>query len=170
MKKKKVLSPEHCRKIALALTGKKLSPEHVESIRRSHIGKRCSPKSEFKKGAPSAFKGRSHTLTACINMSVNRSGSKSIRWKGGIRKNLGYVYIYSPFHPYRNAAMMVNRSRLVMEEHLGRYLLPHEVVHHINEKRDDDRIENLFLCDSSIHRKIHHGTYKIPCGMCEVSA
>jgi hypothetical protein len=45
--------------------------------------------------------------------------------------------------------------RILMEKNIGRKLLSTEIVHHINEDRLDNRIENLQIVSRSLHNKIH---------------
>lgn len=71
---------------------------------------------------------------------------------GLIRDRDGYVLQRFPEHPCADAAGYVRRGRLAMEEALGRVLEPQEVVGHIRAK-DDDRVENLALYESSSHLK-----------------
>lgn len=82
------------------------------------------------------------------------SGARHPMWKGGrILEADGYVLIHRPEHPHAKSGGYVFEHRLVMEAHLGRILDPKEVVHHENEIRNDNGIENLKLYPSNAEHK-----------------
>jgi hypothetical protein len=57
----------------------------------------------------------------------------------------GYISLHIPNHPMANKSGNVYEHRLVMAEHIGRWLAPHESVHHKNGNRSDNRLSNLEL-------------------------
>lgn len=84
-------------------------------------------------------------------------GPNNHGWKGGrtVDKH-GYVLLLRPDHPRaKKHTGYVQEHRLVMEEFLGRFLLPTEVVHHINGIRDDNRVENLQVFQSNAEHLAH---------------
>ena len=87
---------------------------------------------------------------------IRKSGPDSPNWNGGKTTCRGYVYIYKPDHPFATKNGCVLEHRLVMEEHLGRFLSPRKwIIHHKNGIRSDNRIENLELMTKSQH-STHH--------------
>ena len=118
-------------------------------------------------GRPSKLKGRKRSEFSGKNnpmFGVHRFGENSPHWKGEIIRQDGRKLIYVSNHPFRSKQNYVLRSRLVMEQIIGRYLRPEEVVHHKGtkypidsfENKQDDRPENLQLFDSkSEHTKFH---------------
>lgn len=88
-------------------------------------------------------------------------GKDHPNWRGGrkVRPD-GYIMLLAPEgHPARTAAYpYVLEHRLIMEERLGRYLEPEEVVHHTDGDPSHNVIENLELFASqSDHISKGHG-------------
>lgn len=106
------------------------------SRRRRYCSRKCSNKDnkQFVKGVPHLW----------------IRGSKNPNWKNGVhRHSHGYIHIYSPNHPFKDVRNYVPEHRLKMEKKIGRYLFKEEVVHHINGKKDDNRLSNLKLFSSN---------------------
>ena len=71
--------------------------------------------------------------------------------KGG-----GYMYCRtSPPHPKANAKGLYPLHRVLVENELGRLLGKDEVVHHRDENKQNDSIENLEVKSRSSHARDH---------------
>ena len=91
-------------------------------------------------------------------------GKNHYNWKGGIKVDPdGYVHIYKPEHPFNNHGYVLEH-RLVIEEHLGRYLTKEEIVHHKNGIKNDNKLENLIIHTRKSHAALHLKGNKIMLG------
>ena len=138
----------------------------TDDKRRRFHSKKCFEK--WRKGKKFGYKfpkghktniGRKQTKETKIKRHLYVKGSDHQNWKGG-RSILpsGYVRVNCPSHPYCSKRKWVYEHRLVMESHLGRHLLQTEVVHHINNIKEDNRIENLMLfSNDKEHQSYHKG-------------
>jgi hypothetical protein len=60
----------------------------------------------------------------------------------------GYALVTAPAdHPHARQDGSILEHRLVMEQHLGRFLEEWELVHHKNGNRQDNQVSNLELLD-----------------------
>lgn len=71
------------------------------------------------------------------------------RWSG-IKKNP------KNYRKIRVNGKNMSKHRKVMEDHLGRKLLPTEIVHHIDGNRVNNVISNLILCKNEKEHRKHH--------------
>lgn len=94
----------------------------------------------------------------CSNPARGRAGVQNGNWKGGrFTRSDGYVAVGIVTGGFRGYRL---EHDLVMEEHIGRQLLPGENVHHKNEIRADNRLDNLELTTASRHIREHHASQK----------
>ena len=88
--------------------------------------------------------------------SENYRADRCPTWKGGRHSQGRYMRIYSPSHPNCNNKGYVYEHRLVMEKHIGRTLLEHEIVHHVDNDPFNNKIENLILTTKQKHIIEYH--------------
>ena len=127
----------------------KRTPEQIEQMK----------KMGFKKGNIPWSKGKIGVFSNAVIKRISESmkGKRSRAWKGGkIIDKAGYILIYKPEHPFTGGKGYVREHRLIMEKHLGRYLRPIEIVHHINSNLSDNRIQNLILFKNQSEHIKHH--------------
>ena len=92
---------------------------------------------------------------------------------GGWRIQEGYkqINVFEQGHlrkeKYKKGSYVMEHI-LVLESHLGRHIEKHELVHHIDEDRLNNSIENLYLCSGAdikesrqIHNKVHHSAEEL---------
>lgn len=114
----------------------KTKPSHYD--RRRTCSKECSGLLKVKEGKDYGTWAANHPL------------EKNHNWKGGRRvKEDGYVYLR--VHHSEEIA----EHRYVMEQFLGRKLLPDEHVHHKDENKQNNDLGNLRLMSSSEHMSYH---------------
>jgi len=131
--------------------GYKLTAE--TRAKMSAVRKGRKPTAETRANMSMAQKGHEVTAETRVKMSATMRGRyvgvNNPRWKGGRRVDrFGYINIFRPDHPFASLNGCIREHRLVMEAHIGRVLLPTEIVHHVNGINGDNRIENLMLFSS----------------------
>ena len=92
-----------------------------------------------------------------LNRSNAQKGEKCKHWKGGTaRTSKGYKLVKMPEHHRADSKGYVLEHILIFERETG-IKVPHNCcVHHLNEIKDDNRIENLCLMTHSAHTVFHH--------------
>jgi len=104
----------------------------------------------------SGIKMRTHVGGRKARWPNGRWGEEATNWKGGRRPvNENYIHVYKPDHPFATKQGYVMEHRLVMEEKLGRYLKPGEIVHHIDGNGKNNLPENLEVSSRSVHVHNH---------------
>jgi hypothetical protein len=144
--KKLVLN--YMKKFGIARDKRKTITFEVEEVIRSMAVRGC--------GAPEISKTIGFSGTA-IRKWAKKNGVelKDPTHPGYQTTHAGYIKVRAPEHPRADSKGYVHEHVLVMEAHIGRYLLPHEVVHHKDHSKANNRIENLQLMSDSEHRALH---------------
>lgn len=128
-----------------------------QNLRKIHLGTKHSKSAKRKIALIN--KGKKFSKEHKRKIGKAQKGSKNHNWKGGRQLTSGgYIQIFRPEHPFSDKRGYIRESRLVAEKHLGRYLKPKEIIHHVNGIPDDNRIKNLQLFPNNTTHLIFHNT------------
>ena len=82
----------------------------------------------------------------------------------------GYKYCRTnPLHPNANSSGLYPLHRVLMENKIYRLLTRKEIVHHKDNDKSNNTIENLELLSNSVHSKLHSkevDSVEVMCARC----
>lgn len=151
-----------------------IKPSHLNKSKTHCCSVECSASLKSKK-----YKGDN-------NPNYGNRKQLSPLWKGDKVIVDDYVYVYvGESHPFSVMNGRIREHRLLAEKYLmedwqsvtingNKYLSPQFEVHHVNHKKDDNRLENLMIVTKEEHMRIHQedrhkqGIYRklVPCPIC----
>lgn len=105
-------------------------------------------KIKFKRAQSEVARGRTKYCSPVCSGYAHRGENSPCWGKGWFIDQSGYKKI-------RVNGVYVREHRHIMEQHLGYKLSPMKDVHHINQNKLDNRIENLEVMSKSAHTHAH---------------
>jgi hypothetical protein len=149
---------EYCRYVAgHQMRGRRQDEKWVEKRISHQVGKTRSEETKRKISENHKAKGIQPSREATAKSNENRGKrEQNPSWRGGISMVNGYRCVYQPDHPSALPNGYIYEHRAVMEQLLGRFLEPEEVVHHVDGDKLNNSPENLELLPSqSVHARLH---------------
>ncbi len=130
----------------------------------------CSSRENMRESQKLGTKAAHRPDCRCMRCRVTAGelvGAANPSWRGGRKgQTSGYIYLLLAAGDWRVPMAGANRyvleHRAVMAESLGRCLEPQEYVHHVNGRRDDNRLANLELWQRPQPSGIRAGEYHCP--------
>lgn len=122
-------------------TKKKIGNAHRGMKRSEETKRKMSEAAKNRKRKPLSEETKKKLRR--IHLERYKKGAKPGNWKGGRYKENGYIMIRNPNHPFCNSKGYVKEHRFIIEKQIGRYLKSKEEGHHVNQIRNDNRLENL---------------------------
>lgn len=99
--------------------------------------------------------GRNKLYIKRYKLGHNSKGMNNPAWKGGKGYEGRYNWIYNYLHPNRDSNNRVYEHVYVMSCWLGRPLEKGEEIHHYDEDKHNNKINNLWLTTHKDHAIFH---------------
>ena len=109
----------------------------------------CGEPTTIVKGRSKRFR-HGHSIRLTVGTALHPA------WKGGTRRNHGYIQRLAPHHPRATKDGYVFEHIIIAESVLGRHLPKGVEVHHVDENKSRNVNSNLVICENHAYHLLLH--------------